>query len=44
MSALDTSLPDASAAPAAARGLRPILRLGAPLVGWFLIYNLISIA
>jgi multidrug resistance protein, MATE family len=42
---LDAALPDSRPAiPAAFRRLRPIFALGAPLVGWFLIYNVISIA
>ncbi len=41
---MDAALPDERAAPLAGFArLRPIFTLGAPLVGWFLIYNVMSI-
>jgi MATE family multidrug resistance protein len=41
---MDAALPDAGATSIARLGrLRPIFALGAPLVGWFLIYNVMSI-
>jgi Na+-driven multidrug efflux pump len=41
---MDAALPHANAAPGAAlKRLRPIFALGTPLVGWFLIYNVMSI-